>query len=145
MTANLLPFSGSGPVDIVEPDWALVITDPLEQQSASAAWRAAEADMRNAGTLAAGNADALRRYALAVALHAQAARHVFEDGAVVRKGKSAVQMWNLWTSALEKAAAMCESLEAELGLAPRRRNAAGAAKPLAARKPLPADAYLPRQ
>jgi phage terminase small subunit len=141
--ADLLTFPGAPATDLAEPKWATVIPGKRLRAIASAAWRAAYVDMRAAGTLSAGNADALRRYALAVALHHDAAAHVFADGAVIERAEGQLPAWNLWLSAMKKAAAECESMEAELGISPRRRAAAGAAKPRGPRKPSPADAYLP--
>jgi hypothetical protein len=142
---SLIDFPGNPPLNLAEPRWAATIPDKRLRAVASAAWKAAVADMRAANTLGASNAPALHRYGLAVALHADAAAHVFTDGAVIERAEGQLPAWSLWLSVLEKASALCAVLEGELGLAPRRRNAAGAAKPRGARKPVAADAYLSRQ
>lgn len=127
---NLTAFPGSldNPFDLAEPAWDTTFSDPIDQEVASATWRAAVADMRVAGTISHAQATQLRRYAWFVVQFESAMRQIDSLGVVGQAKRSKVLMTNpLWTIAHQADARALEH-EAELGLSPRRRSTATAAK-----------------
>lgn len=127
---NLVGFPGGAnqTFRLVEPDWSAVYTDTIDQEIASKTWRAAEVDMRDAGTISHAQDSQLRRYVFFVVQFEAAQRSLDAGGVIQRAKKTGVPMTNpLWTIA-HQADARALAIEAELGLNPRRRAAATAAK-----------------
>lgn len=128
----------SGPV---EPDWAAILTDELAQQTAKSYWAEIVAEMREAGTLAPANGHAIRRLVLFRIEFDESARLIGETGKILRAKKTAVpQISPQWTC-MKQANEAAQSLEAELGLMPRRRSAAGKVQ-RGKRRETAADKYL---
>ena len=103
------------------PDWPSLFTDELQQARAAEVWRLTLAEMRDAGTLAAINANQVRRYVIACVAFDDAAVKVAEQGPVIpgkRKGSSS---WNPWWTVLKDADTLASGHEDKLGLNPRRR------------------------
>lgn len=134
---------GSGLI-VPEPHWSMLLTDPLEIEAAGDHWRRVTAEMRDRNTLAATNGHAIQRLVLAYVLYDRCSRQVAEHGAVTqpkRGVKSAIARVSPHFTAMRETASDAASLEAELGLSPRRRS--GAAKvEKKARTERPSDAYL---
>lgn len=127
---NLAAFPGGAgqPFELAEPEWNQTFSDPLDQEIASATWRAATADMRAAGTLSHTQATQLRRYVFFVVQFESCMRQLDAAGVIKTAPRTKVAMTNpLWTIAHQSDKAALEH-EAELGLSPRRRAAATAAK-----------------
>ena len=110
-----------------EPDWDAIFTDELDRLAAAEHWRAVVSEMHEAGTLAAVNAHTVKRLVLFYVEFDRSARSVAEAGKVT-KTKSGVPQLNLEWTGMKQANEACTSLEAELGISPRRRNAAGKAQ-----------------
>lgn len=134
---------GSGLI-VPEPHWSMLLTDPLEIEAAGDHWRRITAEMRERNILAASNGHAIQRLILSYLLFDRCSRQVAESGAVTapkRGVKSAIARVSPHFTAMREAASDAASLEAELGLSPRRR--AGAAKVAAkTRSERSSDAYL---
>src|SRR5436190_4801029 len=116
-----------------EPNWTEIFDDVLEQEAAHRYWLAIVTGMREADTIAAVNGHAVTRLVLAYIAFDGAARNVASEGAVTRKGRRSPS-WMV----MKQSAEMCEVLESELGLSPRRRASVSKVrrKP---RKPTAAD------
>jgi P27 family predicted phage terminase small subunit len=108
-----------------EPEWALHYSDDLEVAAATEEWRTICSDMRDADTLAVANGHAIRRLVEFRIQWRRASEHVAEHGAII-KGKTTGKagQWNPHWSVMRQADDKIRALEAELGLAPRRRAAA---------------------
>jgi P27 family predicted phage terminase small subunit len=122
-----------------EPEWTLHFSEDLDVAAASEEWRTICSYMRNADTLAVANGRAIRRL---VEFHIQwrrASKHVAEHGAIIQ-GKTGGQ-WNPHWSVMRQADHAIRALEAELGLAPRRRAVTVKAKRRLNRR-VAADDYL---
>ena len=135
------PTIDGGDGSPAEPNWALTYTDELDQMDAHEHWRLVTTAMRDVGTLAAENGHAIKRLVLFYVEFDRSARQVSEQGKVIRAKKTAVPQMNLEWVGMKQASAEASSLEAELGLNPRRRNAAGKVQKKA-RSARPSDAYL---
>lgn len=125
-----------------EPDWTTIFNDELDQLAAAEHWRAVVNEMHEAGTLAAVNAHTVKRLVLFYVEFDRSAREVAERGKVT-KTKSGVPQLNLEWTGMKQANEACTSLEAELGISPRRRNAAGKAQK-SKRGATAAERYLKR-
>jgi phage terminase small subunit len=124
-----------------EPDWSLTFTDEIDQAAAREHWRMIVSAMREAQTLAPENGHAIKRLVLFYVEFDRSARQVAEGGKVVRAKRTAVPQMNLEWVGMKQASAEASALEAELGLNPRRRNAAGKVH-RKAKTVRAADAYL---
>lgn len=124
-----------------EPDWSKLFDDELDQAAATEQWGITVREMRDAGTLATVNSHQIKRLVIAYVNHDVAARRIAEQGAVIKAKRTSVPSYNPWWTILQQASSQATQLEAELGLSPRRRNAAGKVqrKKTAARA---ADNYL---
>lgn len=135
------PTIDGGDGSPAEPNWSLTYTDEIDQAAARDHWRLIISAMRDAGTLAAENGHAIKRLVLFYVEFDRSARQVAEGGKVIRAKKTAVPQMNLEWVGMKQASAEASSLEAELGLNPRRRNAAGKVQ-RKARTARASDAYL---
>ena len=124
------------------PDWALHYGDNLDVAAASEEWRTICSYMRDAETLAVANGHAIRRLVEFRLQWRRASEHVAEHGAILQ-GKTTGKggQWNPYWSVMRQANDSIRSLEAELGLSPRRRAAAVKAK-RRVKRPTAADDYL---
>jgi len=114
--------------DIVpEPDWSALFNDELEIASAKEHWRRVTTELKDRALMAPGNAHALQRLVVAYVLYDRSLREVAEHGAVVkpkRGNKTAMHRTSPHFTAMRELASDAAVLEAEFGLAPRRRSAA---------------------
>jgi phage terminase small subunit len=126
-----------------EPDWGLIYDDEMDRDFAHEDWGRVVREMREASTLAVVNGHAIGRLVQFRVQHERAARHVAEKGAILppTSKKAKVGQWNPYWSVMRQSDESIRILEAELGIAPVRRNRAGkvARRPKTARA---ADAYL---
>jgi phage terminase small subunit len=125
---NLIDGTG----DIVpEPDWALTLSDPLEVAAAGEHWRRIGGDMREAGTLAPGNAHSMQRLVNAYLIYDRSAREVAESGAVLkpkRGNPKAIARLSPHFTAMREAGSDAALLEDKLGVSPYGRNKVGKAQ-----------------
>lgn len=112
---------------IAEPHWRMLLTDDLEIEAAGEYWRAVTTEMRERSLLAPANRHAIQRLVLAYVIYDRSSRIVAEQGAVTkpRRGNTkSIARLNPHFTAMREAASDAATLEAELGLSPRRRAAA---------------------
>lgn len=140
-TAKLFALPAIPAGDLAEPDWSAFMPLLEDCEIASEAWRTAVTEMRAVGTLSPANGNQLLRYAVACTLYRKAVAQVFFDGPVIDRSGGQLPAWNLWASAMRDNASLCETLEAELGISPRRRSSVTPAK-RTAKKTTAADRYL---
>jgi P27 family predicted phage terminase small subunit len=124
-----------------EPDWAEIFTDDLDLAAAKEIWRGVINEMRDAGTLVVENGHAVRRLVLFRIEFDRAARNVAEQGKVIRAKRTKTPQINPEWTCMKQAAEAVADIEAELGLSPRRRNAAAKVS-RAKKKATAADNYL---
>lgn len=124
-----------------EPDWSANYTDILEVTLARDEWGVVVREMTEAGTLCVANGHAIRRLVDFRVMYDRASRDLAENGAIGRAKRSRVPQVNPNWTVMRQAAEQIGSLEAELGLSPRRRTSAAKVqrKPKVTRS---ADAYL---
>lgn len=126
-----------------EPDWALHYSDELDIEVARDEWGVVVREMHGAETLAVCNGHAIRRLVMFRVQFDRAASHVAKHGAIVRgKTTTLAGQWNPHWSVMRQADQAIRVLEADLGLAPRRRAAAVKAKRRVNRRTAAADDYL---
>lgn len=138
---NVVP--GTGEI-VPEPHWRMLLTDDLEIEAAADHWRRITAEMRERTTLAPSNGHAIQRLVLAYVMFDRASREVAEHGAVTkpRRGNTkAIARVSPHFTVMREAASDAASLEAELGLSPRRRNTAAKVE-RKARSARASDSYL---
>lgn len=119
-------IEGTGLI-VEEPDWKTWLTDELEVAAAGSHWRRVTSEMREKNTLSATNGHSVFRLVMAYMIYDSSARIVAEQGAVTkpRRGNTkAIARVSPHFTAMREAASDAAALEAELGLAPRRRAAA---------------------
>ena len=137
------PIEGTGEI-VPEPQWRLLLTDDIEVQAAAEYWRLVTTEMRERSLLSPANRHALQRLVLAYINYDRSSREVAENGAVTKpKGGNtrAIARISPHFTAMREAGTDTASLEAELGLSPRRRATAGKVEKKA-RAARAADAYL---
>jgi len=134
---------GTGSI-VQEPEWGTLFSDIVEVNAAREYWRVITTEMRERNTLAASNGHSIQRLVCAYLIYDAAARVVAEKGAVTKPrpgNPKAIARLSPYFTAMREAASDAAALEAELGLTPRRRNAAAKVE-RTARKARAADAYL---
>ena len=108
-----------------EPDWALHYSDELDIVAARDEWGVVVREMQGAETLAVCNGHAIRRLIMFRVQFDRAANHVAKHGAIIQaKTTGKGGQWNPFWSVMRQADHAIRALEAEIGLAPRRRTAA---------------------
>lgn len=120
-------IDGSG-VIVPEPNWGLLLTDELEIESAVEYWRLVTTEMRERNILSPTNRHAIQRLIMAYVIHDRESRSVAEQGAVLkpkRGNPKSIARISPHFTAMREAGSDAAQIEAELGLSPRRRNAAG--------------------
>ena len=127
-----------------EPHWRLLLTDDMEIEAAGEHWRRITTEMRERATLSPTNGHAVQRLVLAYVLYDRCSREVAEHGAVAkpkRGNTKAIARISPHFTAMRETASDAAALEAELGLSPRRRNAASKVE-RKARTTRASDSYL---
>ena len=120
-------IEGGGQI-VVEPDWALTYTSDDDQAAARAHWRSIVAELKQAGTLAEVNGAQIGRAVDMRIVYDLARREVAERGPVSKPKRGnprAIARLSPYWQAMREAASDLDRIEAELGLSPRRRGAAG--------------------
>ena len=136
-------IEGTGEI-VVEPDWSRYLKLAAEKAQAAEHWRAVTAEMRSRNILAPGNAHAIVRLVMTYIVHDRAAAEAGRTGAVLkpkRGNPKAIARVSPHYTVMKEAAAAAATMEAELGLSPRRRNSATAMERKVQRR-TGADAYL---
>ena len=136
-------IDGTGEI-VAEPNWRMLLSDDLEVVAAAQHWRCIVTEMRDRQTLSASNGHMVQRLVLAYVLYDRCSREVAEHGAVTkpkRGNTKAIARLSPHFTAMRESASDAAALEAELGLSPRRRNAAGKVE-RKARAARAADSYL---
>jgi P27 family predicted phage terminase small subunit len=116
---------------VSEPDWSLILSDPLEVDAAREHWRRISGDMREAGTLAPGNAHPMQRLVNAYIVYDRSAREVAENGAVLkpkRGNPKSIARLSPHFTAMREAGSDAALLEDKLGVSPYGRNKVGKAQ-----------------
>lgn len=129
---------------VPEPHWRLLLSDDLEVSAASDYWRTLTNEMRDRSLLAPANRHALQRLVIAYINYDRSSREVAENGAVTKPKRGntrAIARISPHFTAMREAGSDAASLEAELGISPRRRSTA-AKIDRKARTARAADAYL---
>jgi len=119
-------IEGTGEI-VVEPDWRRLLSRKAEREAAAEYWRAITAEMRSRNILSAGNQHAIQRLVIGYVIYDRSARDSIKTGAVVMpKADNArgIPRINPAFRVMKEASAYSLGLEAELGLAPRRRSSA---------------------
>lgn len=131
-----------------EPDWESIYSDVLDQAAAHDEWGVAIRELRDAGTLAVANAHAVKRMVELRIQYERAAKHVAEHGAILpAKGAEGsakhaqIGQHNPYWSVMLRSDEALRQHEAELGIAPARRNKAAKVK-REKKTARAADAYL---
>lgn len=117
---------GTGDV-VPEPHWRMLLTDDLEIQAAVEHWRRITTEMRERTTLSPTNGPAIQRLVFSYILYDRSAREVLENGSVTkpkRGNPKAILRLSPHFTAMREAANDAATMEAELGLSPRRRSTA---------------------
>ena len=140
---SLASIDGTGAI-APEPDWSLLLTDPLEQAAASEHWRRITIELKDRELLSPANAHAIQRLVMAYLIYDRAAREVAERGAVLkpkRGNPKAIARLSPYFTAMREAGSDADRQEQELGIAPRRRAGASKVVKKTVRR-TGADAYL---
>ena len=125
-----------------EPNWTLTFADELDQVLASGAWTAVISEMRQAEILSVANGHAIKRLVEFRIHYEHAARHVAENGPVLKRVRAKTGQWNPWWSVMRQADEKIRALEAELGISPVRRAKAGKVARPGPKRWSPADEFL---
>lgn len=136
-------IDGTGDI-VPEPDWESLFTDVLEVNQAREHWRTITVELKDRQLLSPSNSHALQRLVVAYVLYDRSLREVAEQGAVMkpRRGNSkAIARTSPHFSAMRELSSDAMALEAEFGLAPRRRASAGKVQN-GKQKPRAADRFL---
>ena len=115
---------GTGSI-VPEPNWRLLLTDDIEVEAAGEYWRLVTTEMRDRNTLSPANRHAIQRLVIAYVVFDRASRDVADQGAVTkpRRGNTkAIARVSPHFTAMRESGSDAATLEAELGLSPRRRG-----------------------
>jgi P27 family predicted phage terminase small subunit len=140
---NVVGIDGSGEI-VSQPDWASLFSDELDIATAHEHWRIVTTEMRERSLLSPANGHAIQRLVCSYVVYDRAAREVAEHGAVVkpkRGNPKAIARLSPYFTAMREAGSDAATLEAELGIAPRRRGSVTKVD-RAKKAPRAADAYL---
>lgn len=117
-------IEGSGAI-VPEPDWHSLFSDELEIAAASEHWRIVTTELKDRQLLAAANGHSIQRLVCAYLMHDRMYRQVAEVGVVMkpkRGNPKAIARISPYFTAMREAGSDAASLEAELGISPRRRG-----------------------
>lgn len=140
---NVVTLDGTGEI-VPEPDWEALFNDALEIEAAKEHWRRVSAELKSRNILSPGNAHAMQRLIVAYVLYDRSLREVAEHGAVTkpkRGNPKAIARTSPHFAAMRELGSDAATLEAEFGLAPRRRSSATTA-PAPKTRSRASDAYL---
>lgn len=140
---EMKPVENAGAI-VPAPDWESLFSDVLEVAAAGEHWRVLTTELRERLLLATGNAHALQRLVVAYVLYDRAVREVAEHGAVTKPKRGnarSIARTSPHFMVMRETASDAASLEAEFGLSPRRRAAAGKVQN-GKKAPRAADGYL---
>lgn len=140
---NVVGIDGTGEI-VPEPDWASLFNDDLEIAAAHEHWRVITTELKERSLLSPGNGHSLQRLICSYICYDRAAREVAEHGAVLkpkRGNPKAIARLSPYFTAMREAGSDAATLEAELGLSPRRRGSVTKVE-RAKKAARPADAYL---
>jgi P27 family predicted phage terminase small subunit len=140
---NVVGIDGTGAI-VVEPDWENLFSDVLEIEAAREHWRIITSELKERQLLAAANGHSIQRLVCAYLMFDRMYREVAESGVVMkpRRGNSkAIARVSPYFTAMREAGADAATLEAELGISPRRRGSAVKAE-RKQRKERASDGYL---
>jgi P27 family predicted phage terminase small subunit len=129
---------------VPEPHWRLLLSDDIEVSAAEEYWRLVTTEMRERQLLSPANRHALQRLVLAYITYDRSSREVAENGAVTKPKRGntrAIARISPHFTAMRESGNDAASLEAELGLSPRRRSSAAKVEKKA-RAARAADNYL---
>jgi len=118
-------IEGTGAV-VVEPDWTKLFDDEIEQAAAKEHWRIVTTELRDRQLLAAANGHSIQRLVCSYLMFDRMYREVAETGVVMkpRRGNTkAIARISPYFTAMREAGSDAATLEAELGISPRRRGA----------------------
>jgi len=124
-----------------EPDWSQVYTDPFDLAFAAEQWGAIIREMRDRAILAVANGHAVKRLVEFRVQYERAAKYLAEHGPVVKAKRTGVPQINPYWTIMRQADEAVARAEAELGLAPVRRQKAAKVE-RKARQARAADNYL---
>lgn len=119
-------IEGTGEV-VPEPDWDSLLNDVLEIDAAREHWRKISTELRERQLLSPANAHALQRLIIAYVVYDRCSREVIENGPVTKPKRGnarSIARLSPYVTAMREMAADAVALEAEFGLAPRRRSTA---------------------
>lgn len=139
-------IEGSGSI-VEEPDWALLMTDPVERAAAAEHWRRITTELRDRDLLAPSNLHMIQRLVMAYIVFDRCSREVSSTGAVLkpkRGNPKAIARMSPYFAVMRQTGSDAASLEAQLGITPQRRSSAGKITKRAART-TGADAFLHRK
>src|SRR5688572_9333588 len=111
-----------------EPDWGSTYTDVLDIAAAHEHWGVVTRSMQEAQTISIENGDAIERLVHARVLYRKAINHVAENGAVLKNKRNRADEYNPHYGVMRQMADLMVVMEAELGIAPVRRNKASKAQ-----------------
>lgn len=124
-----------------EPVWIRIFGRKADREAASEYWGMIIRELRGAEKLAAANAHSIKRLVVAYVSFDRSAKEVAKLGPVMKAPKTKVPTYNPWWTTMQNAASVAASIETELTISPRQRNAGGKVE-RKARKKTGADAYL---
>lgn len=136
-------IEGTG-VIVIAPDWDSLFSDVLEIAAAKEHWRVVSNELRDRQLLAAANGHSIQRLVCAYLMFDRMYREVAENGVVCkpRRGNTkAIARISPYFTAMREAGSDAATLEAELGISPRRRGSVTKAERKVKRERA-ADAYL---
>lgn len=139
---NLTAIHGGDGVPF-EPDWSVLYTDVIDLEAARSEWGIVIRELSENQTLAVANGHAIKRLVEFRVIYERAARDMAETGAVLKAKRTRVPQVNPNWAIMRQADDKITTLEAELGLSPRRRSAVGKV-PRKAKVVRPSDAFLKR-
>lgn len=121
---NIIGIDGTGEI-VPEPDWGSLFHDELEIAAAREHWRIITTELKERSLLSPGNGHSIQRLICSYICYDRAAREVAENGAVTkpkRGNPKAIARLSPYFTAMREAGTDAATLEAELGLSPRRRG-----------------------
>lgn len=139
---NLTAIHGGDGVPF-EPDWSVLYTDVIDLEAARSEWGIVIRELTESQTLAVANGHAIKRLVEFRVIYERAARDMAETGAVLKAKRTRVPQVNPNWAIMRQADDKITTLEAELGLSPRRRSAVGKVQ-RKAKVVRPSDAFLKR-
>lgn len=140
---NVIGIDGTGEI-VPEPDWGSLFSDELEIAAAREHWRVITMELKERSLLSPGNGHSIQRLICSYICYDRAAREVAEHGAVTkpkRGNPKAIARLSPYFTAMREAGSDAATLEAELGLSPRRRGSVTKVE-RAKKVQRAADAYL---